>query len=202
MSSSSDLLRDLHNENIHLKAENQRLLDELRHLRQSLRSLFKLQTKLDQINPQTEPFEIINSILATALDAVNSKDGSLMLLDEETHELVFVQVMGSAQKKLTGFRLPPGEGIASWVVNTRTPKLVIDVNAEPRFSPLVDQLTGFLTTSLICVPVVDNRGALGAIEVVNTTGGEPFRKDDLDIMLLVARLASLAISRAESSALP
>jgi len=198
---STDMLRDLRDENSRLKAENQSLLGELHHLRQSLRSLFKLQTKLSQITPQSDPFDLINSILSAALDAVNSKDGSLMLLDDETHELVFVHVLGAAQKLLNGYRLPPGEGIASWVVNSRTPKLVMDVRQEPRFSPLVDKLTGFLTTSLICVPLIANTRSLGAIEVVNTTSGEPFRKEDMEIMMLVAHLSALAILRAEGSAL-
>jgi sigma-B regulation protein RsbU (phosphoserine phosphatase) len=202
MSLSTDLLRELRTENQRLKTENQSLMNELIRLRQSIRSLFRLQSKLDQINVLTEPFDVINTILSVALDAVNSRDGSLMLLDEDTHELVFVHVLGSAQKQLTGYRLPPGQGIASYVVNTRTAKLVLDVSQEPRFSPLVDQLTGFLTTSLICVPLLDNYRALGAIEVVNSAGGNPFRKEDLDIMQLVARLATLAILKSDSMAAP
>jgi GAF domain-containing protein len=202
LSLPSDLIRELREENARLKSENQLLMNELHRMRQSLRSLFRLQTKLQQINSETEPYDVINTILSAALDAVNSKDGSLMLLDEDTNELVFVHVLGSAQQQLAGYRLPPGEGIAGYVVNSRTPKLVLDVQQEPRFSPLVDQLTGFLTTSLICVPLLDNNRALGAIEVVNTSSGEPFRKDDLDIMQLVAHLATLVILQAEDQTTP
>jgi GAF domain-containing protein len=202
MSIPTEIMRELREENSRLKVENQLLVNQLHRLRQSIRSLFKLQAKLDQITPQTDPYDVINTILSAALEAVDSRDGSLMLVDEETQELVFVHVLGSAQEQLTGYRLPPGEGIANYAVSSRAPKLVPDVRQEPRFSPLVDKLTGFLTTSLICVPLLDNTRALGAIEVVNKTGGDPFRKDDVDIMMLVAHLATLVILRAENQAVP
>jgi GAF domain-containing protein len=202
LSIPNEIMRELREENSRLKVENQLLVGQLHRLRQSIRSLFKLQAKLDQTTPKTDPYEVIHTILSAALEAVDSKDGSLMLIDEDTQELVFVHVLGSAQEQLNGYRLPPGEGIANFVVSSRTPKLVLDVRQEPRFSPLVDKLTGFMTTSLICVPLMDDKRALGAIEVVNKAGGEPFRKDDVDIMMLVARLATLVILRTENQAIP
>jgi GAF domain-containing protein len=193
---STDFLRDLHEENHRLKNENQSLLADIGKLRQSIRSVFKLQNELDRITAQADPFEFINAILRTALEAVNCKDGSLMLLDEDTGELVFVHVLGSAAEKLIGYRLSPGEGIANWVINTQRPKLVLNAQDELHFSPLVDQLASFLTTSLICVPLMAAQRVLGAIEVVNTSG-DPFRQEDLEVMSLVAHLASLAIVRVE-----
>lgn len=201
MGVESDITRPFREEFIRLKQENQALVNELTRLRQAMRSLVKLQYRIEQITPQTNPYEIIHLILTAALEAVNSRDGSLMLLDEDTNELVFVQVLGAAQKSLLNYRLPPGQGIASWVVASRTPKLVMDARAEPLFSPMVDKLTGFITLSLICVPLVHNDRALGALEVVNTISGEPFKQEDLDILLLVARLATLAILRAEGAQL-
>ena len=62
---------------------------------------------------------------------------------------------------------------------------------------MVDDLTGFRTHSLVCVPLLDGDRTLGVIEVVNKTSGEPFDEKDLNILVLVARLASLALIRAE-----
>jgi len=197
VSPNTDILRALREDNSHLKEENLKIKIELTRLRQGLRSLMVLQNSLDKITPQTEPMQLIDRILTVALQAVNSQDGSLMLLDEETKELVFVHVLGAAQNRLKGYRLPRGEGIAGWVVANKTAKLVPDVKAEPQFSPLVDQHTGFQTTSLICVPLSEGKRTLGALEVVNTVSGEPFNQEDLDIMLLVARLSAIAIIKAE-----
>jgi sigma-B regulation protein RsbU (phosphoserine phosphatase) len=197
MPTPTEMLRTLAQDNTRLKEEYQTLRNELLRLRQSVRSLSNLQRSLDLITPQTDPYQILNSILSAAIEAVDSRDGSLLLLDEETNELVFVYVLGSTQKTLAGYRLPQGEGIASWTVANRKPQLVPDVSSDLRFSSLADQQTGFRTKSLICVPLIDTERALGAIEVVNTITGVPFREEDLDILLLVARLATIAIVRAE-----
>ncbi|MFN2303821.1 MAG: GAF domain-containing protein [Anaerolineales bacterium] len=193
---SKDILRDLHEENQNLKNENQLLLADIGKLRQSIRSVYKLQNELEGITAEAHPIELINAILSSALEAVNCKNGSLMLLDEDTGELVFVHVLGSAAEKLVGYRLSPGEGIANWVINTKRPKLVLNAQDELHFSPLVDQLASFLTTSLICVPLIATQRVLGAIEVV-LTSGDSFRQEDVEVMMLVAHLASLAIVRVE-----
>jgi GAF domain-containing protein len=53
---------------------------------------------------------------------------------------------------------------------------------------------------LIGVPLLDGDRPLGIIEVVNAVGSPPFEEGDLDIMMLVARLASLVLVQAEKSA--
>ena len=197
MPSNIDIPREIREEFYRLKNENQILMGELIRIRQTMRSLVKLQNRIEQINPDSDPHELIDLILSTALEAVNSNNGSLMLLDEKNNDLVFVHVIGSARENLLNYRLPAGQGIAHWVVASRTPRLVLDARAEPLFSPQVDQLTGFLTISLICVPLYHNQRTLGALEVVNTVSGEPFKQEDVDILQLVARLATLAILKAE-----
>jgi len=190
-------MTDLEDENARLKDENRALRGELIRLRHAIRALRDLQEGLNAITPDSDVFELINRVLSGALEAVDSENGSLMLLDEETGELAFVEVQGQFREVLTGYRLPPGIGVAGWVVANRKPELIPDVRREPRFSPIVDQATGFRTLSLICVPLIHGERVLGAIEAVNTRSGGPFTQGDLDIMLLVAHLATLALVRAE-----
>jgi GAF domain-containing protein len=190
----------LQRENIRLKSENNALKDHLTRVQQAVRALNRLQHSIDNIRPQTNIYRLLNDILSASLEAVDSADGSLLLLDEDTGELVFVEVIGEAREILLGYRLQKGIGIAGWTVKNRRPKLVEDTRREPSFSPLVDQVTGMQTTSLICVPLFDGKRDLGAIEVVNTRSGLPFAAADKDILMLVGRLASLAIIAAERTA--
>jgi len=191
-------LRTLREENSRLKDENLTLREELIRLQHIISALNNLQQSLDSITPDTQIQALLNNLLAAVLEAVDSQDGSLQLLDEEKQELVFVEVQGSSRGPLLGYRLPVSQGIAGWVVTHRTPELVPDVYQEPRFSPLVDQTTGFHTSSLICVPLLTGERTLGAIEVVNTRSGAPFTKKDLEVLELVARMATAALLRAES----
>lgn len=193
----NNMMRTLRQENSRLKEENLSLRDEVLRLRQAIQSLNNLQHSLDLITPESNIHALLNGILTSALDAVNSGDGSLLLVDEDTSELVFVQTYGSSREKLAGYRMPAGEGIAGWVITNHTPRLVSDVRQDPHFSPMVDQTTGFRTASLICVPLMDGERVMGAIEVVNTLSGIPFNESDLDLLMLVSRLAVIALLRAE-----
>ena len=190
-------LRTLREENNRLKGENQDLREELNRLQHAIHALGSIHRSLESISPKTDVYALVSELLASVLAAVDSQDGSLLLLDEEKKELVFVEVQGASREALLGYRLPISEGIAGWVVNHRTPELVPDVYQDLRFSPLVDQTTGFHTSSLLCVPLLSGEQTLGAIEVVNTRSGEPFTNKDLDMVLLISGMATLALLQAE-----
>jgi GAF domain-containing protein len=196
----STTLRALQLDNTRLREENQSLRGDMLRLEQTLRALTNIQQSLDLITPQTSVFALLNGLLTAALAAVDSEDGSLLLFDEEKNELLFAEVLGSGREALRGYRIPADQGIAGWVMTHRTPELVPDVRQETRFSPAVDQYSGFRTSSLICVPLLHGERRLGVIEVVNKRNDEAFTEKDLDILLLVARLASLALLRAEGAA--
>jgi GAF domain-containing protein len=199
---SADSLRSLQVENTRLRDENQQLKDELVRLRRTVRALVELQTGLDEITSQSDPRALIRETLASALEAVDSQDGSFLLIDEETGELVFVEVMNPLNRSLVGYRLSPGEGIAGYTAASRQAFLAPDVDKEPLFSPAADRMTGFHTHSLVAVPILHGPRTLGVIEAVNTRSGRPFDQQDVEVMTLAARLAAMALIRAEGNRSP
>lgn len=199
MGEDTQTLRFLQKENTRLKADNGSLQDYVARLLQAINSLTDLQDRLDTIDPKTNVYNLIKQILILAMEAVGSKNGTLMLVDEETRELVFVEVIGEARDSLLHYRLADGKGIAGWVVSNRKARLVADVRNDPQFAPQIDGLTGFQTQSIICAPLVDGERSIGAIEVINTTSGRPFAEGDKEVLQLVARLASMAIVLAEQA---
>ncbi|MEK6256588.1 MAG: GAF domain-containing protein [Chloroflexota bacterium] len=197
MGEDAQTLRYLQKENVRLRSDNATLQDYVGRLLQAVKALTDLQDRLDSISSETNVYNLIKQVLTLALAAVGSENGTLMLVDEETRELVFVEVIGEARDKLLHFRLAEGEGIASWVVSNRKSRIVADVHNDPQYSAKVDAMTGFNTHSIVCVPLVDGQRSIGAIELVNTSSGRPFTDSDRDILQLVARLASVAIVLAE-----
>ncbi|MCB9135359.1 MAG: GAF domain-containing protein [Anaerolineales bacterium] len=190
-------LRALQQENIHLKEENRELSEQLFQLRHAIRGLNLLNQNLEEITPKTDVHEMINGILLVALQAVGAEEGSLILLDEETQELVFVDAVGQYREQLVGTRMPAGQGIAGTVMAQHMPVLVEDVRQEPQWYGQVDELLGFETQSILGVPVIDKGRVLGAIELVNKRDGSIFDEEDQDILVLVARLAAMTLVRAE-----
>lgn len=197
-----DPLRLLQKENARLQQENADLREELHRLRSAIQALIDLEDTLQEITEETDVILLIGRILMAALDAVDSENGSLILLDEESDELVFVDVRGPYRYDLMGFRMPRQKGIVGWAIEHRQAVLVADARQDIRFFPLVDERLGFQTLSLICVPLFAGERPLGALEVVNSRSGEPFRTEDLHIMRLVGLLAAEAIKRAEDLLTP
>lgn len=200
METSTDPMRMLQQEVHRLRDENQELKDELSFLRASMRGLMALQEIITRLTPETDVIVLLDDVLASALTAVGASDGSLLLVDEETDELVFAVVHGAARDSLTGFRLALGEGIAGWVAQNRKPVVLEDVRSDPRFSSRVDETFGFQTRSMASVPLLDDSRVLGVIEAVNKEYERSFTEQDQSLLQLVAQLAAIAIARAESFA--
>lgn len=193
-----DPIRLLQQEVNRLRGENRDLKDEVNKLRSSVRALVGLQNVIERLSASTDVIVLLDDVLASALAAVGASDGSLLLVDEETNELAFAVVHGSAREKLTGFRIPMGEGIAGWVAQNQRPAVVEDVSNDPRFSPRVDQTFNFQTRSIAGVPLVEKDRVLGVIEAVNKDYDREFTEGDRDLLKVVAQLATTAILRAEA----
>ena len=78
--------------------------------------------------------ELLQAIVEVARAIFGAQASSIFLLDEETDELVFEAVAGRGEDELVGTRLPSSTGIAGWVLVTRQPLVLDDVQADPRFS--------------------------------------------------------------------
>jgi putative ABC transport system ATP-binding protein len=127
----------------------------------------------------TEAFE---SMLEQTLQAFTLKIGeilaadrvSLFLVDAARGELFSKVAQGDGEKPLD-IRVPLGAGIAGHVAATGAAMNIPDAYAEPRFNRAVDQATGYRTRAILCVPIVDRRGAVFAVaQVLNRRDGQPF----------------------------
>lgn len=121
--------------------------------------------------------------------------GSLVLIEEETGELVFHKTLSPEQGWITGRSFRPGEGIVGHVVATGEPYLVNDVGNDPYFYPRVDGGAGFTVHSVLCVPLAVRDRIIGAIEVVNKLDG-PFTESDLDLLRTMAGSVAVAVENA------
>jgi GAF domain-containing protein len=195
-----DPVRFLQSEVTRLRQENLELKEELTVLRSSVRGLAAIQDLINRMGPETNLIALLDDLLASALAVLDTSDGSLLLRDEETEELVFAVVHGEARDALTGFRLPPGRGIAGWVADNREAAIVHDVGSDSRFYPNVDETFGFRTQTLACVPLVVGDRVLGVIEAVNKRTDREFSTEDHQLLLVVAQLSAVAITRAETFA--
>jgi sigma-B regulation protein RsbU (phosphoserine phosphatase) len=97
---------------------------------------------------------------------------------------------------IVGLKLEVGQGIIGRAVAQNTTQIVRDAQTDARVNVRVDAETGFVTRSIICVPLTTGEGPIGAIEVINRRGGGLFEIEDAVLLETVAAPAALAINNA------
>lgn len=173
-----------------LEEENARLKREILALRKFIDAMQNLIDALENPRPDFEVIELLSEVLKNALDTINAKDGSLLVLDEDTGELVFVVAHGDLpSEKLLWRRIPSGEGIGSWVINNRKAVIVNDVQSDERFYSDLDQEFAFKTRSMLAAPIIGGGQTLGVIEVLNKRDGKLFNTDDQTLLTLMCRFS-------------
>lgn len=195
---------DTQDDVVKLEQQNEQLRHEVLALRQFIDSMQNLVDALEHPKAEFEIMELLSQILKNALETINAKDGSLLVLDEDTRELVFVVSLGDLPADdLVWRRLPPRAGIGGWVAQNRQSVIVNDVQSDERFYPAIDEEFGFKTQSMLAAPVIGGGQVLGVIEVLNKHDGELFNHDDQTLLTLMCRfsgeLLTSVIEQNESS---
>ncbi|KAK9880858.1 hypothetical protein WA026_013183 [Henosepilachna vigintioctopunctata] len=153
---------------------------------------------------------LIIKIMNFAQKLVDADRASLFLVDSKTKELyatVFDVGLdgsdseGSTEESAKGpsFRkihFPLGTGIAGQVAMTGEILNIKDAYADPRFNRTVDQLTGYKTNTILCMPIFIRGSIIGVVQMVNKHQGL-FTKDDEKAFEMFAIYCGLALHHAK-----
>ena len=136
---------------------------------------------------------ILRAVLDTAVTLFDAKAASLALHDPAEDRLVFRVVAGAAGSGALGLEIRADEGIAGYVFRTGQPLAVADVTADPRFGREAAERSGYLPRSIMAVPLIDDAGSIGVLEVLDRRDGSTFSLRDIDMASTLARLSTTAI---------
>lgn len=152
--------------------------------------------------------QVLSVIIDAMRDLLDAERATVFEFDGASSELFTTVAHGvssatsngdsySAQGSLTtGIRIPITRGIAGECARHRATINVPDAYADPRFNREVDKQTGFVTRSILAVPLVGVDGELiGVAQILNKRGG-PFGEEDREIALALAGQAAVAMKRA------
>ena len=174
-----------------LRAENDRLRREVQAMTHLIDSLENLMEAVQEPRSDSEVMNLLGGILDDAMNTTDAEAGSLLVLDEDSDELVFVMTRGEgpAEESLLWRRLPRTEGIAGWVATNRHATIVNDVQDDDRFYNRFDLEFSFRTRSILAAPIIGSGRVLGVIEVVNKNSGAGFSAADQALLSLLCRFA-------------
>jgi GAF domain-containing protein len=137
--------------------------------------------------------ELLQSIVEVARAIFGARASSVFLFDEESDDLVFEAVAGEGAGDLIGQRFPSSTGIAGWVLVTRQPLVVEELDKDPRFAREAAESTGFVPKGLMAVPLLHEDRALGVLEVLDRPQQAAFSLQEMELLGKFANEAAIAL---------
>lgn len=160
----------------------ERRLDGIRRMAQTLAGTIKLE-------------EILSRMVEVVTSTLDAERATVFLVDEGNGDLVSGALIAS---EISAIRLKPGQGIAGWVAESGKVLNIKDAYRDKRFDPSTDKRTGFLTRSILCVPMKTYWGQIvGVIQVLNKRDGY-FTLEDSDILATISTQASISIENSKN----
>lgn len=158
--------------------------------REHTRSAHVLLDASRELTRLVDPADVVDALLAKAVELSQAQTGSIMLVGGDGRLRVASSV-----------GLPPdaatvvaaeGEGIAGWVLATKQAVVVEDLEGRgPR-----SRRHGI--RSAVCVPISDDDGILGVLNVGNRSYQARFTRDHRDALETLARVGALALRTARA----
>jgi GAF domain-containing protein len=145
-------------------------------------------------DPGPDAARLLTSTVRTARAVFAAAAGSILLFDEQTRELVFEAVSGEGEEFLVGTRFPADLGLAGWTLVSGEPMAVDDLAENQVFARDVARSTGYVPSSLMVVPLLDDGDVLGVLEVLDPRSRSGSCIADLDLLMMIADQAALGLS--------
>ena len=137
---------------------------------------------------------LIIKIVNKTCEILEAERGTLFLWDRESDELWSRVVLGDGMKEI---RIPSTDGLAGYVAHTGKTLNIEDAYLDPRFNSAVDRQSGFVTRTVLCMPVVNRDGrVIGVTETINKKRGR-FDANDIDMLNALNSQISIALENAQ-----
>jgi GAF domain-containing protein len=137
---------------------------------------------------------LLRSIVDATVSLFQAEAASIALYDAASDRLVFRIASGEQGQGVVGVSIPTSQGIAGYVYSTGQSLAISDVRQDPRFGRDVAESTGYVPRSLIAVPLADDHGTIGVLEVLDKRDSATFSLQDVELAGVFARQAAIAIS--------
>jgi GAF domain-containing protein len=179
-----------------LEERDAEIADLRRRLQAEVSALGRLVEITGLLNSTLRLEELLALVMRSAADLLEGEAASLLLVNEESGDLIFEVATREGDERIAGTSVPAGQGIAGWVVEHGESVVVASPQEDPRFYGGIDEASDFETRNLIAVPLKVKDRVIGVVEVINKRDGGSFDEKDLDIAVALTNQAAIAIDNA------
>lgn len=134
--------------------------------------------------------EILVEMMKTTTAELGADRGTIFLNDQETGELYSRIAQGNIQREI---RILNTNGVAGAVFQSGESLVISDAYSDERFDQSIDEKTGYVTKSILCVPIrAAKNEIIGVAQVLNKKEGQ-FTEDDVMLLEAIATQTAIAL---------
>lgn len=136
---------------------------------------------------------VLRSVVEAAVAMFEAEAASIALYEPARNLLVFRVAAGVQGQGVVGLEITPDQGLVGYVFSSGQALAIADVRADPRFGRSFAERTEYVPRSIVAVPLLDERGTLGVLEVLDKRSEASFSLRDVELAGVFARQATVAI---------
>lgn len=136
---------------------------------------------------------VLRSVVEAAVALFDAEAASIALYDPVEDKLVFRVAAGAQGQGVVGLAIRPDQGLVGYVYQTGQALALSDVTRDPRFGRSFAEQTNYVPRSIVAVPLLDEHGTVGVLEVLDKRDLEAFSLRDIELASVFARQAAVAI---------
>jgi GAF domain-containing protein len=141
--------------------------------------------------------DVLEAVLYFSMDALSAEAASVLLLDYEKKSFRFYSVEGPAKAVLLTATFPADQGLAGSVLQSGQSEVINDVQNDPRFYAKTDARSGFVTRTMVAVPLTAGEEKIGVLEILNKADRAAFTEEDRLLLQPIAEEIAFAIRNAK-----
>lgn len=185
-------INNLEDEVAQRTSQLQELLNEFEsRVKQKTQLIVSMFNFANELNSYNTLEEVLDCIINAIADFTQSGRISIMLLDKDKKHLVIRKSIGIHPE--VNHKVKIGEGIAGNVYKSGKKIIINDIiskGIEKKYS----DYDAFISSPLICTPLLGPKTNLGVINVTNKKDNEPYTDEDIEIISYITYTASVAIN--------
>ncbi len=137
--------------------------------------------------------QVLQSVVEATVALFDAEAASIALFDAATGRLVYEVAAGERGQGVIGLAITPDQGIAGYAFTTGQALAISDVERDARFGRATAERTGYVPRSIVAVPLLDEQGTIGVLQVLDKRSAAAFSLQDVELASVFARQASVAI---------
>ncbi len=151
-----------------------------------------------KISKKIAAFEVLDDMLLTLVEIttqeLSADRGTIFLNDNETNELYSRIAMGEYNREI---RILNNSGVAGQVYASGKSMIIDDAYSNEYFNPSIDKETGYLTKTILCVPIITVRGdIIGVAQMLNKKQGN-FNDNDRHLLEEMTAQATISLQHSQ-----